>query len=304
MNCASTNTSKPALRLFADAGSTSTSWALATDDTQRRVVGSATTGPVNPAVMPREAIDESVAEAAGIFTRHLAEIRRIDFFGSGCREPFSNVVAGVLAYRFPSAEGNIQVESDMLGACIAVCGIGRPGIVGILGTGSNFCYYDGSEIALTVPSLGYILGDEGSGSHIGRLLLNAAFKGTLPDNLSHEFFAAHPIDVAGVIEHAYRQPKANTYIASFARFAGLHCKHPAIVAILDKAFSEMAANNLVPLCRRLQEQGIHLPQVYLAGSIAAIFAPQIEKAVASIPYSISLGSTIASPLQSIIENLP
>ena len=62
----------------------------------------------------------------------------------------------------------------MLGAARAASG-SKPSIIGILGTGSNSCLYDGEKIADQIPSLGYLLSDEGSGNHIGKLLIKSYF---------------------------------------------------------------------------------------------------------------------------------
>lgn len=54
----------------------------------------------------------------------------------------------------------------MLGAARAVCGH-KEGLACILGTGMNSCLFDGNHMTKNVPSLGFILGDEGSGAVMG-----------------------------------------------------------------------------------------------------------------------------------------
>ncbi|MDE6371575.1 MAG: ATPase, partial [Duncaniella sp.] len=112
---------------------------------------------------------------------HGGNVTDVWFYGAGCREgqPIENVRRS-LAGRFKDA--NVSVASDMLGAARAVCG-NRPGIVGILGTGSNSCHYDGMRITANVSPLGYILGDEGSGAVLGKLFLGRMFKGGFPQEV-------------------------------------------------------------------------------------------------------------------------
>lgn len=123
-----------------------------------------------------------------------------------------------LRQTFPEAATNMVVESDLLGAARGALGR-EAGIVGILGTGSNSGRYDGMRIIENIPPLGFILGDEGSGVAMGRALLNHVLRGRLKPTLLQSFYAKYPdADTNNVISRVYRQPAANTYMASFVPF--------------------------------------------------------------------------------------
>src|SRR5690606_15491628 len=105
-------------------------------------------------------------------------ITQIFFYGAGCSaESSKKIIQTALSYIFTHA--NIQVNTDLVGAAIALLG-NTPGIIAILGTGMNVGYWNGTNIEYTSPSLGYILGDEGSGAYLGKLLLTAYFYDELP----------------------------------------------------------------------------------------------------------------------------
>lgn len=199
--------------------------------------------------------------------------RQIHYYGAGCATPQAcHRVGTQLADIFPQAD--IHINCDMLGAARAVCG-DTPGIVGILGTGSNSCLYDGKEITANVSPLGYILGDEGSGAVLGRRFLGMLLKNQFPDSLKQLFEARFHLDIPDIITRVYRSPRPNAFLASFAPFIAEHSHIPEVSAFLYDEFSRYVTYNLMNY-RAFPE----LP-VNLVGSIALHFRHHIEKAVKS-----------------------
>ena len=93
-------------------------------------------------------------------------IQDIYYYGTGCgNEQNCQKIKEVFQQYYPQAE--IHVTHDLMAACHALLGHEK-GIACILGTGSNACVYDGKNITERAVSLGYLVGDEGSGMHIGR----------------------------------------------------------------------------------------------------------------------------------------
>lgn len=196
--------------LIADSGSTKTAWALA----GKR--GTVVTEGLNPHFSTDEAFLAACAEVRnrfGIKREGLA----IHFYGAGCgSEVQRGRVRELLQKAFGT--GNVEVETDMLGACRAVCGT-EAGIVGILGTGSNACYYDGRAIVCQAFSTGWILGDEGSANHVGRHLLHGYLTGCMPPELQKRFASDYPLSNEQFMDKVYHEPHANRFLASLAPFA-------------------------------------------------------------------------------------
>ena len=189
--------------LIADSGSTKTDWLFAEDASK---VERRQTPGINPVHMSE---DEVVAVISALDC--LRSPHAVYFYGAGCIDPFKTKVVNVLGRLFPDAD--ISVESDLLGAARAVCGH-RRGIACILGTGSNSCLFDGEKILDNTPPLGYILGDEGSGTHIGKSFLNALFKGRLSEKLRTDYLSRTGLSYPEIINKVYRAPLANRFLAS------------------------------------------------------------------------------------------
>ena len=148
--------------LIADSGSTKTDWlCLMPDGTQTELH----TDGINPARDARDIIYNVLYHDLLTQLPQARGLQSVYFYGAGCIEPFSQTMREVLAELFTDC--HIEVESDLLGAARALCG-NESGIACILGTGSNSCLYDGKDIVMHTPPLGYILGDEGSGSFLGK----------------------------------------------------------------------------------------------------------------------------------------
>ena len=189
--------------LIADSGSTKTDWLFAEDASKverRQTLG------INPVHMSE---DEVVAVISALDCPQSPHA--VYFYGAGCIDPFKTKVVNALGHLFPDAE--VSVESDLLGAARAVCGH-RRGIACILGTGSNSCLFDGEKILDNTPPLGYILGDEGSGTHIGKSFLNALFKGRLSEKLRTDYLSLTGLSYPEIINKVYRAPLANRFLAS------------------------------------------------------------------------------------------
>lgn len=284
--------------LIADSGSTKTDWILvASDGTQTELH----TDGINPARDARDIIynvlyhDLLTQIPSDISCEELSRSGcqgsegAVYFYGAGCIEPFSQTVRSVLKDLFPCCK--VEVESDLLGAARALCGH-EPGIACILGTGSNSCLYDGRDIIMHTPPLGYILGDEGSGSFLGKVLVNGLFKGVLPDELKQAFCNKYGMELPGIIGHVYREPSANRFLASLVPFIVEHRNHPSIHDLLVDAFRQFFVRNVAIYGHK--EMPIHC-----VGGIAYQFADELSEAAAS--EGMQMGRIMLRPIQSIVQ---
>jgi N-acetylglucosamine kinase-like BadF-type ATPase len=139
------------------------------------------------------------------------------------------------------------IGSDLIGAARWTCG-DIPGVVCILGTGSNAARWDGLRIEDSLPSLGFLLGDEGSGAELGKRLLKAFFYRELPPELVHRFRTAYPVlDRTEVLDALYRRPMPNRWCAEFAFFYGQNRGNKWIENNLHEEFSAFVARRVAPL---------------------------------------------------------
>lgn len=278
----SNNDSSPLL--IADAGGTSTKWALI----RGSHVGSYVTAGINPVVMDSATIGRIIMELNEMIPVVPCSVR---FYGAGCRDRESSEKVGYSMQRL-WGDVEIHISSDLVGAAVALFGT-KPGIACILGTGSNSGVYNGSEIVANTPPMGYILGDEGSGAAIGKAFLNAIFKGRFSVGTTKRAKETMKMSLGEVIESVYRKPMANSFLASFC---------PAVHSMLD---CEEVEELVVEQFRRFYESNI-VPygsvasglSVGFVGSVAAHFERQLRKAI-----PLPVASVIADPLPAMVEKL-
>ena len=217
--------------------------------------------------------------------------KQIHYYGAGCATPQAcHRVGSQLAGIFPQAE--IHINSDMLGAARAVCG-DAPGIVGILGTGSNSCLYDGKEITANVSPLGYILGDEGSGAVLGRHLIGDVLKHQLPRELCDRFMDEYNLESAAILRRVYKEPMPNRFLASVTPFISKRLDVPEIKAMVLGAFTAFFRRNI------MQYPGYDKHKVNFVGSIAHYFRPVLEEAAAAT--GCTIGTILRSPMDGLIK---
>jgi N-acetylglucosamine kinase-like BadF-type ATPase len=189
------------------------------------------------------------------------------------------------------AIGTIEVNSDLLAACRA-CSGKSSGIVGILGTGSNSCIYDGNCIIDIIPSLGYILGDEGSGAHIGKEILSAYFCRKMPEKVQNDFENQYELTRDDVINQIYQQHAGSRYIASFASFLG-KTEEDWSASILTKVFRAFIEYRIVTL-KNYRSYPIHF-----AGSIAYYHRSHLEMVLKE--YGLAVGNIVQQPIHTLID---
>ena len=274
--------------LIADCGSTKIDWCLIENG---KVAKQVFTSGINALLMSEEQIrqtiaDELVPEIKGY------EIGSVYYYGAGCL--FDDICANVrraIAANIPSAK-TIEVDTDLLAAARALCGK-NPGIACIMGTGSNSCYYDGVRIVDNVSPLGYILGDEGSGAVLGKLLVGDVLKNQLPAALCEKFLKKYDLDRQKIIEGVYKKPAANRFLASLSPFLIENIEEPAVHRLVLNAFKAFFVRNIE------NYEGSKTMPVSFVGSVAYYYRDVLEEAASSL--GIKIGTVIKSPMEGLIK---
>ena len=272
--------------LIADSGSTKTDWAVV--DNGRQVVAMSTQG-INPFHQDAENI-ATVIEEELLPKMGNIEPEGIFFYGSGCREDKVEMMCGILGKAFPQC-ARIEAQGDLLAAARAVCGE-REGISCIMGTGANSCLYDGNRVVENTPPLGYILGDEGSGAVLGKLFVNALFKGQLPSELKDEWLEETGLSLNIIINKVYREPLANRFLASTSRFIHQHLSVEPLERMVVYNFREHFRRNVNQYGRKDLTVGA-------IGSVAYYYREQLQKAATVEGYT--LGKVMRSPMDGLVR---
>lgn len=272
--------------LIADSGSTKTDWVLCNGSI---VVKRIKTQGLNPTI-------QSSDEILAVLTAELADNidttapQKIFFYGAGCAyETANNRMKQALEAVFTTRE--IEIHSDLLASARALCGH-EEGIACILGTGSNSCLYDGKNIIDNTPSMGYILGDEGSGAHLGRQLVSDCVKKQLPKAIREKFMQQYNLDVATILERVYHTPLPNRWLASLTPFIQDNKKNAEIHAMLKHCFTQFFQRNVMVYRRSW------LP-IHISGGIGMNFSDEIRETAESL--GLSVGNIVDSPMEGLIR---
>lgn len=269
--------------LIADSGSTKTDWRLITDYgiKQYNTVG------LNPVYKNNKELLDIITNLSQKMDYPTQEIGAIYFYGAGCMHfEKADVIYSVLNKVFNHAE--IHVSSDILAAARATC-IHSRGIVAILGTGANVCLYNGNEIEYTRSGLGFILGDEGSGAHIGKEFIKAILNDELPKELVERFYAKFNLSKAEVINSIYREQEPNIFLAQFSKYVfQLKDKYPRIEEVIIHCFREFFEKHILAI------NNYQLYEINIVGSVGFYFSNYLRKLAPQ--YNIKIGAVIEKPI--------
>ena len=274
--------------LVADCGSTKIDWCLLNNGKVEKQVF--TLG-MNAVMLTEEEMrirlaDELAPEMAGY------PIEEVYFYGAGCISPeVCGNVARAIQANIPDTKV-VEVHTDLLAAARALCGR-TPGIACIMGTGSNSCYYDGEKICDNVSPLGYILGDEGSGAVLGKLLIGDVLKNQLPKDLCEKFLQQYELDRMTIIRRVYKEPQGNRFLASITPFLIQNIDREEIHTLVLNSFKAFFVRNIQ------QYKNYSELSVNFIGSIAYYYREVLEEAAAQC--GCTVGSIIKSPMEGLIK---
>ncbi|MCM4155613.1 N-acetylglucosamine kinase [Gramella sp. AN32] len=275
--------------LIADGGSTKCDWILL-DNNGEQVLKTRTKG-LNPAVFKEPVLEERLSENPELFEIR-DQVEKVHFYGAGCGTPTPReLLRSILANHFSNAD-EVLVMEDMVAAVYAATT--EPGIICILGTGSNSCYYDGENLHQAVDSLGYILMDEASGNYFGKRLIRDYYYKRMPPEIAEKFQERFDLNSDTIKMNIYRKENPNSYLAHFAEFIFKNEMNGYFYKLLYEGMSDFVHSRV--LC---YPQVSTLP-VHFIGSIA-YFSKDIIRAVLT-PYGIQLGNVVQRPIDGLIEH--
>jgi glucosamine kinase len=270
--------------LVADSGSTKTEWRIINRDV---ISDSHFTSGINPYFLSTSQIGDMLN--AELQELNLIRPDKIYFYGTGCNSDLKkNVVRKALESFFST--DNILVGSDLLGAARSLCQR-EPGIACIIGTGSNSCYYNGSEIVSNVAPLGYILGDEGGSAVLGRKLVSGVLKKQVPAVIINSFFNTYRLSTAEILENVYMKPFPNRFLGQFSRFISANIDVPEMQEIIISSFDEFIKRNVA------QYPEAKVLPVNFTGSIAFHFSKFLEEQL--IKNYLRPGKITLSPMENL-----
>lgn len=272
--------------LIADSGSTKTDWCIVLNDT---LIKRIETKGINPFFQSEEEIRQALTAS---LLPQLPEgtFNSVYFYGAGCTLEKAPVLRRAIADSLPVV-GNIKAHSDMLAAARGLCGH-EAGIACILGTGSNSCFYDGKEIVSNISPLGFILGDEGSGAVLGKLLLGDVLKNQLPPAIKEAFLKEFDITAPEIIDRVYRQPFPNRFLASLSPFIARHLEEPVLRTLVFNSFTAFLRRNV------MQYDYEHFT-VHFIGSVAHCYKEILQEAAQET--GVRIGKILQSPMEGLIE---
>ena len=273
--------------LIADSGSTKTEWALIEKGS---VIQKILTKGFNPYYYQKaDFVSDLKTSLQGKLP--FDKIEKIFFYGAGCSSASNcSLVETSLKTVFPMAK--IEVEHDLFAAGLALLGAGK-GIACILGTGSNSCLWENKKIVNNIPSLGYMLGDEGSGTHIGKLLLKAILLGEADENLTKEFYNEFALKFSTALDKIYKEPDPNLFYSSLSPFANKHIDNTFCNFIVKQSFTKFIDRYIS------KYEGFQLLPVSFVGSVAFYFQDILKLVLKE--NNITLGRILCEPMEGLIE---
>ena len=274
------------MTLIIDSGSTKMGWILLDD---QEVKAHFVTKGFNPNYSDIQTLESLVETCHGASLPK--DIHSVHYYGTGCgNEQNCQLIKDVFQRHFPQAK--ITVTHDLMAACHALLGHEK-GIACILGTGSNSCVYDGENIVERAVSLGYLVGDEGSGMHIGREVVRSYFYGFMPDDLRQSFENQYHLELKDFIDRLYQGDQPSRYLATYARFAGEYQSHPFIRDLVKGCFKTFIEAFV------LRFENANMMNVSFVGSVAFHFQNILRESLAS--YGLALGEVMSSPAEGLIQ---
>jgi N-acetylglucosamine kinase-like BadF-type ATPase len=274
--------------LIIDSGSTKSDW-IALSKTGEQLFKTRTRG-MNPAILNQQQLIERLEESEELVA-HKEQVEQVFFYGAGCgtEGPRQSLVSLLDNY---FVKATVVVKEDTAAAVYAAVG-DEPGVVCILGTGSNCCFSDGKNIEQRVVSLGYTLMDEASGNWYGKnLLRDYGFK-NMPKDLMVKFAASYNMDPDYIKFNLYKQPNPNAFLANHAEFIFQNLEERYIMKLLRKGLRKFSRNMILQFREEIKSYEVHF-----VGSIAHFAQARIKQVAAEFDYEV--GNIVRRPIEGLV----
>jgi N-acetylglucosamine kinase-like BadF-type ATPase len=277
------------MKLIADSGSTKTDWKLIANS---EVIASFQTEGLNPFFKSKEKIVEVLETKVVPNLKDASSVLEVNFYGAGCS---SNAKKEELKQAFQSVfkTAIINIAHDLLGAAIALCG-NNAGIVAILGTGSNSCLFDGANITEEQNSLGYILGDEGAGSNIGKQLMIDFLYQNMPAHIHQSLKGEFNLSKEIILDKVYKEPLPNRFLASFLNWVGEHIdEEDYLQTLVLNAFDDFFKTHLINYSNYREHP------INVVGSVGYFFKEYLH--IIAFKYEVKIGKVIKAPIDGLVD---
>lgn len=271
--------------IIIESGSTKADWLIINNGerVQHHTMG------FNPFFHSSKFVEENLANDTGL-SQYKESEGEIFFYGAGCSsDDLKKTIQ--LGFEAVFKKARVTVDHDLSAAGLSLFR-GLDVIACILGTGSNSVYFDGKELHEQVPALGYILGDEGSGSFFGKQMLTDFLYNKLPVELTSEILE-RGLNKAEIFRRVYMEPNANVFLASLSPILinNRHLEYSR--KLIQRGFDLFIENHV--LCY----PNYNNTEVSFVGSIAALLKEELTEA--SEKRDLKVGQIIRRPIESLAE---
>lgn len=272
--------------LVADSGSTKTNW-IAINEKGETYFKIDTEG-LNPAVFSKKTLYDRIITKEEL--RDIKyKVKEIYFYGAGCGTQnavtFLNTIFEDI---FPNAR--IEIYEDTI-AAVKSLETDSPGVVCILGTGSNCSYFDGKETHQKIISLGYMLMDSASGNYYGKQIIKDHAYHKMPSELAKKFETQYDLRPDVIKENLYKKDNPNTYLASIGRFIIENKESDYAQKLIKDGLRFFVENQILQF-----EESKHVP-IYFVGSIAHFLHDEIKEVLDE--YGLMLGKIVRHPIMTL-----
>lgn len=274
------------IKLIADAGSTKVEWCLVEGKKKKTI----RTSGISPYFLSRQEIEQLLKKELA-HRINLEKVTDVFYYGTGCANKANAQIVKKALQSF-SPVATIEVTHDLMGAARGLCGHEK-GVACILGTGSNSCFYNGKKIASNSPGLGYVLGDEGSGSYLGKKVLQYYLYGIFDEELRGRFDLSFMTNPGEILENVYKKPLPNRYLAGFTLFLAENRGHYMIENIIEDGLNDFFFQHL---CRYPE---VWKYPLHFTGGVAHVFQDVLKQLCRQ--YEFELGNIVQNPMSGLLK---
>ncbi len=275
------------MKLIADSGSTKTDW-CGLENGEKTFYK---TQGINPFWMTENQIQQIIQLELLPQISHSQGFSEIYFYGAGCVADKINVIKNILQTFFHA--NKIEVHSDLLAAARATAAKEK-GLILIIGTGSNSGLYDGEKFIQQIPSLGFLLGDEGSGSWLGKRIVADYFRKNLPEKMYESVDKMMPeksfTEFNALLKQQILQGR---FLAQFAVALKEHSNTEYAKSIVNRGFESLFDNVMV------HYDGFEKYPLYAVGSVAFHFADELKNVAKT--FNCTFEKIIQSPMEDLVK---
>lgn len=140
---------------------------------------------------------------------------------------------------------NIAIKRHHQSVAEALC-VGHAGLIAEIGVSSEMWTFDGARVTAYTPSLGYIFGDRGSSTVLGKMFISALLTRQISVQVAEAFYTRFGVDAEWLLYQVQNNQLPKKFLSSLLPFIADHREETSVKTLIYQSLEDHLSQDILP----------------------------------------------------------